>query len=115
MQTTFAAPVPQTSSQQQIKPGEGRTGLIFWQVIYNIDIIYCGDGMRTLVDLGDTQIQALDKLSKKEKRSRAALIRQAIDDYLRNRRDEQEGDAFGLWGKRKVDGLAYQEKVRREW
>jgi metal-responsive CopG/Arc/MetJ family transcriptional regulator len=71
--------------------------------------------MRTLVDLGDTQIRALDELSKSEKRSRASLIRQAIDDYLKNRRGQQEGDAFGLWGKRKVDGLAYQEKVRREW
>jgi len=71
--------------------------------------------MRTLVNLGDAQIQALDELSKKEKRSRAALIRQAIDDYLQKRHDTQEGEAFGLWGKRKVDGLAYQEKVRREW
>ena len=71
--------------------------------------------MRTLVDLGDTQIQALDELSKKEKRSRAALIRQAIDDYIDKRRNRPEGDAFGLWGKRKVDGLTYQEKVRREW
>ena len=71
--------------------------------------------MRTLVDLGDAQIQALDELSKKEKRSRAALIRQAIDDYLGKRRDEHKGDAFGLWGKRKVDGLAYQEKMRGEW
>jgi metal-responsive CopG/Arc/MetJ family transcriptional regulator len=71
--------------------------------------------MRTLVDLGDTQLQALDELSKKEKRPRAALIRQAIDDYLGKRRDQQQGDAFGLWGKRKVDGLAYQEKVRGEW
>ena len=71
--------------------------------------------MRTLVDLGDTQIQALDELSKKEKQSRAALIRQAIDDYLAKRHSKQEGDAFGLWGNRKVDGLAYQEKVRREW
>jgi metal-responsive CopG/Arc/MetJ family transcriptional regulator len=71
--------------------------------------------MRTLVDLGDTQIQALDELSKKQKRSRAALIRQAIDDFLGKHRGEQEGDAFGLWGKRKVDGLAYQEKVRGEW
>jgi hypothetical protein len=35
--------------------------------------------MRTLVDLGDAQLQALDELSRKE-RSRAALIRQAIDD-----------------------------------
>jgi len=71
--------------------------------------------MRTLVDLGDTQLQALDELSKKEKRSRAALIRRAIDDYLAKQRDQQESDAFGLWGKRKVDGLAYQEKVRGEW
>lgn len=71
--------------------------------------------MRTLVDLGDTQIKALDELSKKEKRPRAALIRQAIDDYLAERYSKQEGDAFGLWGNRKVDGLAYQEKVRREW
>ena len=71
--------------------------------------------MRTLVDLGDTQIAALDELSKKEKRSRAALIRQAIDDYLATRRSDREADAFGLWGKRKVDGLAYQTKVRREW
>ena len=71
--------------------------------------------MRTLVDLGETQVQALDKLSKKEKRSRAALIRQAVDDYLAKRRSAQESDAFGLWGKRKVDGLAYQKKARSEW
>jgi metal-responsive CopG/Arc/MetJ family transcriptional regulator len=71
--------------------------------------------MRTLVDLGDTQVQALDELSKKDKCSRAALIRQAIDDYLAKRQGITEGDAFGLWGTRKVDGLDYQEKVRREW
>jgi predicted transcriptional regulator len=71
--------------------------------------------MRKLVDLGDSQIQALDELSKQEKRSRAALIRQAIDDYLARRRSQQEGDAFGLWGKRKADGLAYQKKLRGEW
>jgi metal-responsive CopG/Arc/MetJ family transcriptional regulator len=71
--------------------------------------------MRTLVDLGESQIQALDELSKKEKLSRAALIRQAIDDYLAKRRSDQEGDAFGLWGKRKVDGLVYQKKMRSEW
>jgi metal-responsive CopG/Arc/MetJ family transcriptional regulator len=71
--------------------------------------------MRILVDLGDGQLEALDELSKKEKQSRAALIRQAIDDYLAKRRSNKEGDAFGLWGKRKVDGLAYQEKVRSEW
>ena len=71
--------------------------------------------MRTLVDVGDSQMRELDELSKEEKRSRAALIREAIDDYLAKRRKKREGDAFGLWGKRKVDGLVYQAKVRSEW
>jgi metal-responsive CopG/Arc/MetJ family transcriptional regulator len=73
-----------------------------------------GSAMRTLVEVGDTQIRELDALSKEEKRSRAALIREAIDDYLAGRRKHKD-DSFGLWGKRKVDGLVYQEKVRREW
>jgi len=71
--------------------------------------------MRTLIDLGDAQVRALDELSKAEKKSRAALIRQAIDAYLSARHSKREGEAFGLWGKRKVDGLAYQKKVRSEW
>ena len=71
--------------------------------------------MRTLVDVGDSQLQELDDLSKEEKRSRAALIREAIDDFLAKRRSKQEGDAFGLWGNRKVDGLVYQERLRSEW
>ena len=71
--------------------------------------------MRTLVDVGDNQLQELDKLSKEEKRSRAALIREAIDDFLAKRQSKCEGDAFGLWSNRKVDGLVYQNRLRREW
>jgi metal-responsive CopG/Arc/MetJ family transcriptional regulator len=71
--------------------------------------------MRILVDVGDAQLQELNELSKVEKRSRAALIREAIDDFLAKRCSKNQGDAFGLWGKRKVDGLVYQERVRREW
>jgi metal-responsive CopG/Arc/MetJ family transcriptional regulator len=71
--------------------------------------------MRTLVDVGDSRLQELDELSKQEKRSRAALIREAIDDFLAKRRNKYQGDAFGLWGKQKIDGLAYQKKVRNEW
>ena len=71
--------------------------------------------MRTLVDLGDAQLQELDNLSKREKTSRAALIRQAIDEYLAARQRRRNRDAFGLWGDRAVDGLAYQEKARDEW
>jgi metal-responsive CopG/Arc/MetJ family transcriptional regulator len=71
--------------------------------------------MRILIDVGDSQLHELDELSKQEKRSRAALIREAIDDFLARRRRKHQGDAFGLWGKRKIDGLVYQERVRSEW
>lgn len=60
-------------------------------------------------------MRELDELSRREKRPRAALIREAIDDYLAKRRAAVTAEAFGLWGKRRMDGLAYQEKVRREW
>lgn len=71
--------------------------------------------MRTLVDIGDAQVRALDELAKAERKSRASLIRHAIDDYLAKRQAKRREDAFGLWGKHKVDGLAYQRKVRGEW
>ena len=71
--------------------------------------------MRVLVDMNDVQIDALDTLAKRTRQSRAALIRAAIDEYLDRHRREQVEDGFGLWGTRKVDGLAYQEKTRSEW
>jgi predicted transcriptional regulator len=71
--------------------------------------------MRTLIDIGDAQIEALDDLSRASKRSRAALIREAVADYLARHRRSELDDSFGLWGDRTMDGLAYQEKLRREW
>jgi metal-responsive CopG/Arc/MetJ family transcriptional regulator len=71
--------------------------------------------MRALIDIDEKQIQELDKLARDKKRSRASLIREAVADYLQARSSETVDDAFGLWGKRKVDGLAYQEKARTEW
>ncbi len=71
--------------------------------------------MRALIDMNEAQVEALDALAKRVRQSRAALIRAAIDDYLDRHQREQVEDGFGLWGKRKVDGLTYQKKVRREW
>jgi len=71
--------------------------------------------MRALVDMNDAQVEALDILAKRMHQSRAALIRAAIDDYLDRHRRGQVEDGFGLWGRRKVDGLSYQEEVRGDW
>lgn len=71
--------------------------------------------MRALIDMNDAQVAALDSLAKRVRQSRAALIRAAIDDYLDRHRREEVEDGFGLWGRRKIDGLDYQEKARGEW
>ena len=71
--------------------------------------------MRTLVDLVESQVAALDRLAKRQDRSRAALIREAVDDYLGRHSLAREDDAFGSWGKDAVDGLAFQERARGEW
>jgi predicted transcriptional regulator len=55
-------------------------------------------------------------MSRQEKRSRAALIRQAIDQFLASRQSSTgEPDAFGLWKTHEKDGLEYQDDLRREW
>lgn len=71
--------------------------------------------MRALIDIEEQQIERLDELARREKKSRAALIRHAVREYLDARSAEKAEDAFGLWGERVVDGLEYQERVRSEW
>ena len=71
--------------------------------------------MRTLIDLDETEVRDLDEIAKAAKRSRASLIREAIGEFLGRHRKRGEAEAFGLWGKRTVDGLDYQKKLRAEW
>ena len=71
--------------------------------------------MRTLVDMDEGHVHNLDALARRLKRSRAALIREAVAEYLDRNAVEDIEAAFGLWGDRKIDGLAYQEKLRSEW
>jgi metal-responsive CopG/Arc/MetJ family transcriptional regulator len=72
--------------------------------------------MRTLIDLPDSQIQALAALGDQVKQPRAALIREAVAEYLLKHRTQKSIDeAFGLWGSGGVDGLEYQDKARAEW
>lgn len=72
--------------------------------------------MRTIIELQERQIVALEKISKIRKLSRAELIRQAVDSYLAEHAPDAAA-AFGAWkqaGSRE-DGLAYQRRVRKEW
>jgi predicted transcriptional regulator len=71
--------------------------------------------MRTLVDIGESEIVALDAMALKRQKARAVLIREAISDYLARHRMTDPADAFGLWSSRARDGVAFQEDIRSEW
>ncbi len=71
--------------------------------------------MRTIVDLPDEQIEALKRMGDSARVSRAELMRRAVDEYLAHHQSAPDDEAFGLWKKRKIDGVAYQEHTRAEW
>jgi metal-responsive CopG/Arc/MetJ family transcriptional regulator len=75
--------------------------------------------MRTLVDIPEKQLKALNQLSKLRKVSRAALVREAVSAYVeansKAARDAAIDAVFGMWKDRNIDGLEYQRKIRAEW
>lgn len=71
--------------------------------------------MRTIVDLPEEQIEALDALCRREGISRAEAVRRAVAGHLRENQALGAGRAFGIWRGRPTDGLKYQARLRREW
>ena len=71
--------------------------------------------MRTLVDIPEKDLCRLTKLSKARKVSRAQLVRTAVSEYLRKEQRDPLETLIGLWADRPIDGLEYQEQMRREW
>jgi hypothetical protein len=72
--------------------------------------------MRTIIELPDDQIEALDGICRQERISRAEAIRRAVALLVSQRGADASGAAFGLWRTgRRGDGLAYQQRLRREW
>ena len=71
--------------------------------------------MRTLVDIPEDDLKQLTRLSKARKVSRAHIVRCAVSAYLDAQPKDSLDDFFGLWADRKIDGLAYQLKMRAEW
>ena len=71
--------------------------------------------MRTIVDIPDQQLDSLGSICQREGISRAEAVRRAVASYLEEQTDTSTDDAYGIWQKRKVDGVAYQRKLRAEW
>jgi hypothetical protein len=70
--------------------------------------------MRTIVDLPAEQLEMLGRICQEDKISRAEAIRRAVDAYAKQRGSPTHA-AFGLWSKRKEDGLEYEDRMRAEW
>lgn len=71
--------------------------------------------VRTIVDIPDQFIESLDRLGTTNHQSRAAIIREAIADFLKVKSLPPSEAAFGIWKNRKMDGLEYQNGLREEW
>lgn len=71
--------------------------------------------MRTLVDIPDADIAALDELARGRRESRAKVLRAAVGEYLTRHRVVGASHAFGLWGADVEDGVEYQRRLRAEW
>jgi metal-responsive CopG/Arc/MetJ family transcriptional regulator len=71
--------------------------------------------MRTLVDIPDGEVEALNALSKAEGVSRAESIRRAIKAYVQRNRPSAAHEGFGLWKDKGIHTDEYLRKIRAEW
>lgn len=70
---------------------------------------------RILLDLPDDALRRLEHLKERRKLPRAALLREAVEEYLDRQNQDVVQNALGLWGDNAEDGLEYERKLREEW
>jgi hypothetical protein len=72
---------------------------------------------RFLVDVPADDVRKLDEIAKREGKSRAAVLREAVSNYLEASGKEGFEKYFGLWERHgsTVDGLEYERQLRGEW
>lgn len=73
---------------------------------------------RILADIPEDDLEKLDALAAREKRSRASAIREAVKLYLHQHQGDNDWieRGFGYWADRDdvVDGVAYQRAMRED-
>ena len=75
------------------------------------------DVMRTIIELPEDQLRALDAWRSPRGISRAEAVRRAVAHLLEDEAQTRAAvdAAFGLWSDRQLDGLAEQDRLRAEW
>ena len=70
--------------------------------------------MRTIVDLPDDQLQALARVCRQAKISRAEAVRRAVAAWVAAAQPDPAA-GFGLWRHKKMDGRRHVDRLRAEW
>ena len=76
--------------------------------------------VRALITFKEEQLKKLDRLARKDKKSRAQVVREAIDQYVAQNEEkptwkEIVARCAGMWKDKNIDGLEYTNKLRDEW
>lgn len=71
--------------------------------------------MRTIIEVPEEVVRNLDKVGNQQSKSRAAIIREAIQLYLETKDLRDSDAAFGIWKSKRKEGIKYQEQLRSEW
>lgn len=73
--------------------------------------------MRTLVDIPEQDVSWLDERARKEGKSRAALVREAVSAYRADAKKSGLERGFGLWKDRTDigDAVEWQRRERAGW
>ena len=72
---------------------------------------------RFLVDIPDDDLAKIDAIARVEGKSRAAVLREAVADYIAESSKDWLQAGFGLWAKHGFDedGMHNQDRLRDEW
>jgi metal-responsive CopG/Arc/MetJ family transcriptional regulator len=76
--------------------------------------------VRALITFKEEQLKKIDRLARKNKQSRAQVVREAIDRYVSQKEKEPTwkeivAKCAGMWKHKNIDGLEYTNKLREEW
>ena len=67
------------------------------------------------MDFPADMLEHLDAISSAKRQARAVTVREAVGEYLTRNAKAETAKAFGLWRKRKQDGVKFQRGLRDEW
>ena len=75
--------------------------------------------VRASVTLNSEQLKKIDSLARKNKKSRAQVIREAVVLYVAEKEKEPTWGEIvkktaGIWKHKKIDGLTYERQLREE-